>query len=197
MWMKKIKPYIDVFLFLKEWGLALLANLYQPPLLWKYNSILYYELLWICWYVCMFTPIWQSIDSPPVNAVNGVCKAVEVFRCCAVHAVSEMNHFRTCSLFFASHVILAVVFSIACCRACEAEPKPTSALSLWNCFNCETQHNEVCDYIKTKSKLLNMIDPIQYTNNTLYGADANFLKSLPKSCLCMWVWFIKCKSKQS
>lgn len=53
-------------------------------------------------------------------------------------------------------MILAVVFSIACCRACVAEPKPTSALSFWNCFNCETQHNEVCDYNRPKSELLNM-----------------------------------------
>lgn len=169
MWMERMKPYADVFLFLKDWGLEMLAHLYQPSLLME---IQFKSIKNCCEYVCMFLPIWRSMNSPPVTVVNGVCKAAEVFRCYSVHSVSEMNHFRTCSLFSPSHLILAVVFSIACCRAFEAEPKPTSALSFWNCFNCETQDNEVCDYIKTNSKLLNITDAIQYSNITLYGAHA-------------------------
>lgn len=53
-----------------------------------------------------------------------------------VHDNSSFNHFHTWSLLSAIHLILAVIFSMACSRATVAEPKPTSEWSSLNRFNC-------------------------------------------------------------
>lgn len=52
------------------------------------------------------------------------------------HVASSVNHWSTSTLFSVTHLMLAVVFSMACSRASVAEPKPTRRLSFLNFTSC-------------------------------------------------------------
>lgn len=59
------------------------------------------------------------------------------------HVDSSVNHFSTRALFSVTHLMLAVVFSMACSSANVAEPKPTCRLSSLNFFSWkEKKHKE-------------------------------------------------------